>query len=39
MKEGSILVILKCVVDLLVPYYTAISRRYVDQLDPECIAH
>lgn len=35
MKEGSVLIVLKSVVDFLVPYYTSICGRDVDQLDPE----
>lgn len=38
-EEDTILVVCKGVVDLLIPYDATIGRRYVDQLQPECVAH
>jgi hypothetical protein len=38
-KENSILIIREGVVDLLVPDNTAVGRRNIYELDPECIPH
>jgi hypothetical protein len=39
MKEDSILVIIKAVVDLLVPEDSAIRRRNVHEFKPECVTN
>lgn len=38
-EESPILVVLKSVVYLLVPYHSSVSWRYVNQLDPKGVAH
>lgn len=37
-EKGSVLVVLEWIVDLLIPYHAAVSRRNVDQFDPEGIS-
>jgi len=39
MEKGSVLVVLKSIIDLLVPYHTAITGGYVDQLNPEGVSN
>jgi hypothetical protein len=38
-KEHAVLIVLKCVVDLLVPDDSTVGGRYVHKLDPEGISH
>lgn len=39
MEEDAVLVVGEGIIYFLVPYDTSIGRRYVDQLEPECVPH
>ena len=38
MEKSSVLIVLKCIVDFLVPYYSSIPRGYVHQLEPKRVS-
>lgn len=38
MEEGPVLVVLKCIVDLLIPYHASVEWRYVHELDPKGVS-